>query len=578
MTQNQSKQKLTVWNSIIILLSIIGLVVCIAFLFPKIRWMVIDWAVQNFRNGVSVDQVWIDSLLSFAMGGIFLILFFNYCTLTNSGRTLVAKVKQEIIDCLSEIDFHSLLKPVLIMFGVYLLGILSIIRADFSYMDDLARAVVGFQRWFSNSRYLEYAATFVHGDFHLTDISPVPQLLAVLIMSIGSVFLVYVIGNKKITVVRLLASIPLGLFPYFLECLTFKIDAPYMALSVLASVVPFLFVARKKAFFFISVVSLLVMLMTYQSASGIYLLIVIVLSFQNWNSRRQSNKEILSFLWIAVLAFCFALLFYKYCLMIPFGHLEMYPVSQLISGALINIKNYIITINHDLGIIWKAGIVLVLLFFITKSMAQSSRNKIVSLCVSILTVSVLFIFSFGIFLVLTEPSYNPRSIFGFGVFLAIICVYVVSDIKKPAIVVVLALNWCLFTFAFSYGNALADQKRYADFRISLLLHDLSVLYPNRNVDEMIIHLNNSIDFAPTIRNISKNNPVIERLVPKRLGTKPGIIWDDYYYRVYFNYYTLNKSWDNYLFDLNALDLPVVLDSYYHTIQSDGEHVLVTLKR
>lgn len=40
------------------------------------------------------------------------------------------------------------------------------------------------------------------------------------------------------------AVVPLGLSPWFLECFSYKFDSPYMALSVLASVIPFIFGRR----------------------------------------------------------------------------------------------------------------------------------------------------------------------------------------------------------------------------------------------------------------------------------------------------------------------------------------------
>ena len=294
MKQNQSNRKITNRNRIIALLSGIGLMVCIAVLFPQVRQMIIDLAVQVLHKEPSSYQTWLKVLLSFAIGGICFILFFNFCTLTGSGRVLVRQVKQEIKDCLSEIDFRSFVKPGLVMFGVYLLGILTIIRADFSYLDDLGRSSDGSRGWYYWSRYVsEFSSILVHGDTNLTDISPLPQLLAILILSISSVLLVYVIGNRKITLMRLFASIPLGLSPYFLECLSFRFDAPYMALSILASIVPFLFITRKKAFLVCSAVSLLIMCMTYQAASGIYVLIVIILGFRDWISREKADKDIL---------------------------------------------------------------------------------------------------------------------------------------------------------------------------------------------------------------------------------------------------------------------------------------------
>ena len=586
MTGKQFKfnKRTVIRNRIIISISIIGLMICIAVLFPQIRRMIMDLVEQIVRREIPIStyQSWFGAFLSYAMGGICLILFFDYCTLTESGRMLVHNVKQEIKDCLSEIDFRSLLKPILLLSGIYLLGILTIVRANFLYLNDLKRSVDGSGGWHGWSRYvLEFSSVFVHGDTNLTDISPVPQLLAVLILSISSVLLVYVIGNKKITTVRLLASIPLGLSPFFLECLAFKYDAPYMALSILACIVPFLFVARRKAFIFCSVVVLLIMCMTYQAVSGIYPVIAVILCFQDWNSRKKTYKEILSFLGIAALAFCFTMLLFRIFLMKPadtYASTSMYPAAHILSGTLSNIKDYVMTINHDLGLIWKIGIVLVLLFFITKSMHQSAQKKAVSFFVSILIIGISFVLSYGVYLVLTMPLYVPRGLIGFGVFLAVLCIYVVSDYKKSAIVAVFALNWCLFVFAFSYGNALADQKRYAEFRLGIMLHDLSALDSNRNKGVII---KNAIDFAPTIKNIAKHYPVIEKLVPKLLGDDS--FWDWYYFDRHFNFNhieTENRTIDDASDEYNNIDVsdsPVVLDSYYHTIQSDGKRILVILK-
>jgi len=581
MTQKQNNWENMIRKNMIILLSIIGLMVCIAGLFPQVRWMIIDFAVRILHREPYSYQSWLKTFLSYAMGGICFILFLDYCMLTNSGRALVQKVKQETKECLSEIDFRSLIKPLLLMFGVYLLGILTIIRANFSYMDDLGRSAEGYREWFSWNRYVsEVFSIIVHGDTNMTDISPLPQLLAILILAISSVLLVYIVSNKKITTVRLLASIPLGLSPYFIGCLSYKFDAPYMALSILANIVPFLFISRKKVFFFFSTVSLLIMCMTYQAASGIYLMIVLILCFQDWNSRKKSNKEILSFLWMAVFAFCFALLAFRFFLMKPIDYYvssTMFPLHQIIQGTLGNINQYATAINHDFGVIWKIGIVLVLFFFITKSTGQSAQKKLLSFIVSILIVGISFMVSYGVYSLMTVPFYAPRALFGFGVFLAVLSIYIVSDYKKIAVVAVLALNWCLFGFAFSYGNALADQARYAEFRVGILLHDLSALYPDPYKKDLSIQLKSSIDYTPSIKNIAKHYPVIEQLVPKRLEADD--MWGKYYLSKYFNFYTeknISLSIESPI-DFSVLNLPVVLDSYYHTIQSDGNRMLIILK-
>ena len=586
MVHNQSNQKIKVGNSIIILLSIVGLIACIAVLFPQVRQMIMNLLEQMRGRKLNEYQSWFEVLASYAMGGICLILFFDYCTLIHSGRMLVQNVKQEIYDCLSEIDFHSFRKPVLLLAGVYLLGILTIVRANFLYNDDNEWAVFGSRSWYDWSRYVTVLLSyFLQPEIHLTDISPLPQLLAAVTLSCSSVLLVYILGEGKMTIVRLLASISLGLFPYMLEGLSYKFPTFYGALSILISILPFLFITRKKAFFFCSVVFLLIECMFNQSAVNIYMLIVIMLCFRDWNSRKKTQKEILYFLGTSAVAFCFALLFFKFFLMRPINEQESYytsnailPMAHLVSGILSNIKNYAIIINHDLGLIWKAGIVLILFFFIVQSMRRSAYGKIKSLFVSILVIGLSFCSSYGLYSLMATPLYEPRSLFGFGIFVAILCIIVVLDYKKVAIITVLALNWCFFIFAFSYGNALADQKRYIEFRRGILLHDLDILYSHRenNSEFLTFQFKNSIDFAPSIHNIAKNYPLIERLVPKQLTRTPSweyLYFPDYMKMDYESGHLVNKGY----LDFSSLNLPVVLDSYYHTIQSDGSHVLIIFK-
>jgi len=580
MKQNQSNWKFTIQSWIIISLSILGLIACIVVLFPQVRNLMVDLGEQILHKEIIERKSWIGAFLSFALGGICLILIFDYCALTKSGKMIFNTVKQEISDCLSDVDFCALRKPLLIMLGVYLLGILTIIRANYLYQDDIWRSVEGVRKWYNWSRYVsEFFSIFLHGDTNLTEISPLPQLLAILILSVSSVLLVYIVGNKKITTVRLLASIPLGLFPYFLECLSFKYDAPYMALSILACVFPFLFINRKKAFVFISIISLLIMCMTYQAASGIYLMVVLILCFQDWNGRMKPNKDILSFLGVATFAFCLAMLLFNVFFMRHVGvdiddGASIHPLHQIIPETLHKIKEYILVINQDLGVIWKMGIMIVCFLFIIKSIYFSSQKKIFSFSISILFICIAFLLSHGVYFLLRIPFFYPRAMYGLGVMLAILCIYVVSDYKKIAVITVLALNWCFFVFAFSFGNALADQARYSEFRTSILLHDLSALFPDRHEEGMLIQLENSIDYVPSIKNISKHYPVIERLIYRQLGA--DFFWDYRYYLIHFNFRQF-KSVNGTSVDLKPLNLPVVLDSYYHTIKSDGTHCLVILK-
>ena len=131
------------------------------------------------------------------------------------------------------------------MLAFYLVGVSAIILAGVHYADDIAR---------TNDGYFSTIAAFgLHADGYLTNIYPLPQILAVVILALASVLLVCVISGKEVFKEKpskwiwyLIAALPLGLSPYMLECLAYQYDAPYMAVSVLFTVLPLLFWEHKR--------------------------------------------------------------------------------------------------------------------------------------------------------------------------------------------------------------------------------------------------------------------------------------------------------------------------------------------
>ena len=139
-------------------------------------------------------------------------------------------------------DWGWMEKPVLLLFSAYALALLALIRANYTYADDLSRSIIGYHGWWDWSRYVtEALSCLVHMEPRVLDISPIPQLLAAFLMAVAGVVVIHSFTAKKeIRPPMLAATLPMGLSPWFLECFSFKFDAPYMALSVLASVLPFL--------------------------------------------------------------------------------------------------------------------------------------------------------------------------------------------------------------------------------------------------------------------------------------------------------------------------------------------------
>ena len=119
-------------------------------------------------------------------------------------------------------------RAVLILFAVYVIGFSAVLRTNFYYMDDNGRAAFGYKTWDYFGRYLSTGfSSLLHMGDYLTDIAPLPQLTALLIMAVSGVLLLYIFFDRTLfTLWELAAVVPLGLNPYFLECLSFRFDAP----------------------------------------------------------------------------------------------------------------------------------------------------------------------------------------------------------------------------------------------------------------------------------------------------------------------------------------------------------------
>jgi hypothetical protein len=561
----------------VIIICLLGIIACLLLLIPQIRQIIINLAEQFLvRRGLKDHTKWHKALFWLSINGNILFGLFLFCYLFIG----VVRILQFLINPLKltlneiqKVPYKKFWGPILCMFGLYVVGIISIIRTDFLYMDDLGRTIDGYRGWNVFSRYIsDFLAVFLHADTHINDISPLPQVIAALFIAVASVLFVHTISDGKITKTACFLSLPIGLSPYFLECFSYKFDAPYMALSVLASIVPFLFMRNYVVFSLCSIISLLIMCMTYQAASGIYIIVVILLCFKAWNEREKTGREIIRFTAVSAFSYCISMIVFRLFFMKMYdGYVstDMYPIHKLFIGAVNNFRYYMSFVNADFGFIWKILVIILCLTFVIVSVLFTKRNKIAALAVSFSALAAMCSMSFGVYLLLARPLFAPRSMYGFGIFIACITIYLSTIPKKMIIIPAVLLCWCFFVFSFTYGNALSEQKRYDNFRTEMLLHDLSMLFPDKTEEPQLIKLINSGGFAPSIQNISIRNPVIHRLVQIN-------VTGEWYWGCYFltRYYNANLQKDE---SIEEAGMTVLFDSYYHTIKSNGRDVLVILK-
>jgi len=350
-------------------------------------------------------------------------------------------------------------KPTLFIFFIFFLALLPLFRANVNYIDDSERALNGGRDWaYLHSRWTsEYLSVFIHADSKLRDIAPLTQILAILLISLSSVILCWVISEKKLTRLGVLLAAFLGLSPFFLECFAFKFDSPYMALSILASIFPFLFAFKNKMLFFAtSFLGLLIMLTTYQLSSGVYIMIVIFLLFNSWNNKSLGAHEMRDFLLVSVMSYLSALVVFRIFFLQTkiFGYNNFFPANEMTLGVIGNIRDNFGEIINNFNDNWVYVLTLMIILFVIKFVLISKRNKFASFVLALMALFLMFVFFQGFFIFVDKVGSVPRYFVGFNAFIAIVALFLARPpfrfFATPAVV----LLYCFFVFSFMFGNAL----------------------------------------------------------------------------------------------------------------------------
>lgn len=468
-------------------------------------------------------------------------------------------------------------KALLVLSVVFALSLMTIIRANFDYVDDLGRIREGYQMTGAFSRYIaSLMATFLHSNTWLTEISPIPQLLAAVILAFTAVVLYTVItDNSQVNRWGIIALIPIGVFPLFLQCYSYKYDAPYMAFSILAAVLP---LAYRKShpveFGMATLVGTVLVCTTYQASSGVFPLVVVAVLFGMWN-RKSDIKELLSFLIPAVLGYLLGMLIFRFSLMVVPEGGEYVDTTISLKDVLPNIVTFLSSIFMWFTTVWELLIFLIVCGYIAVILQTTKQHKLVALLLALCVVVAMVMLSFGVYIVFEEPLFYPRAMYGFGIALTILCVEISTAraqyFSKAAI---LLLGLSFFVFSYTYGNTLNMQKEYAEFRINQVLSDINSLETVKDNVSVPVRIVGSIGHPDYLEGTFNEYPLLDALVPVQFADSS---W-------HWGEYALlhNKGMKGKLVHADdseewMADMPVLIDTVYHTIRGDGSRLLIELK-
>lgn len=564
--------------------------ITLAGILPPIRRGAIQYIADNYMHRPLNTTYWMQQLLALFFLAFILNILVFLAVMTTTGRKLVKELSCEMKG--KALSVYADKKPILIFFALFSFAMLTVFRADYYYggADDLFRAMTGERAWRNFYRYVShFMSIFVHTSPKIFDIAPLTQLMALLIMATVTVMLIRIAvpgqgaAGSRLSPLIYLAGLPVCIYPYFLDNLSYRYDSPYMALSVLFSVLPFLFTHRLRYFAPVSLVSLFLMCLSYQAASGVYIVVCAFCVFRMWSQENLELKRI--FLFILTSVAC-----YMISLVIFFTLFNVQPTSASyvdknvdMSAFASNVQSYLWQLSYDIGhSTIKLSLILLIPLFIASSCIASRRSKAQTIPVALLLLAFCSVFSAGAFLAMGRPLWEPRSKFSFGILvgLASICCTAWTAGKATATgpgkmparhrlltcfsrAAILLLAYSCVTFSFALGNAQASQKKYTAFRLALLMEDMAHLVPEEKDDIHIYTLSN-IGFTKIVNNLADTYPVTLHMIELMGGHGVIFAMQDYGFgsRPKTGRYSTPKP------SLDGLNLAA--DCQYHSIYEDAD--------
>ncbi len=477
------------------------------------------------------------------------------------------------------LSFKSFLKPIVFVFVIYSVAMISIWRSDVSFIDDMGRAMQGYAWSHSFNR---YASSIIYYILQLNrvliDISPFGQIIAMLLLSISSVIITYIFLDKKIEYLPLLLSTFVGLNWFNAALWLYKFDSLTMAFSILVSVVPFLFwdeEYRNNSKTWLRYVLLgfcvFLMMATYQASSGIFLLMILGLAFKDYLDRSNLWHTLKKISYYGS-AYVVSGAVFVFLLPKPKGYRS---VKYGLDAVLDNTFNILKAIQNGLNNESRVLLIGILIVFLASLFAFSKEKIFSKRFLDVIMGSLFVVFSipisYGAYLVLVDAPTNARSIVGFGLILSIISILTVRNMDKIRYKIFLLPSILLLQmfviFLFGLGNALADQERHGLYRTEHLISDLSEIYAESN-SETILQIQGDVGLSPVAKHLASQYPITKSIISVQQYGLGDRYWSSrkltHYYNMPQKYYgTWREKWDCSNWDIEKED-------YYHVIKSKKE--------
>ena len=504
-------------------------------------------------------------------------------------KKLIFQLNKEILEWKKENMILNKRNIILLslVFLIIFFSFSKIIQANYNYIDDLGRNKSGAMEWGWNfGRWVAVLENLALQMNFLIDVSPLNQILSIFLLACAVFILAYVFSclanEKKISIRFLVSSMIVALNPHFLECISYKYDSLGIATSVLVSIFPFLFIKKKWLFTFSSFSALLLMCLSYQASSGIYIILVLLIGVIEYASKEEYDfRNLIKFYFSAAITYLLALGTY-YIAFKPFMHpyrsVEVSIESNILEKIFRNITLYFNAISYDYNWIWSLLLISIYLCATLALILKTSKDKRLFAFILFIVISLAAsVLSYGAYIILDDAATSARMIYGFGIFISImanIAVFNAPSQKHLRILCVpsFILCWLFFVYALGYGNALTEQNEYEKTYEMMILSDLNQCLDNTNEEKYYVTIDGNIGYAPVVHHVIDLYPITSRLIPVMLNG--SWYWSGYRLT---NYYTdiFSKHPEGYKYDLSYYDL--ILSRLKYDIYKNDNDIIVKIK-
>lgn len=428
---------------------------------------------------------------------------------------------------------------VLLLF-LYSLILYPLLRADRYYNDDLKRALVGRAGWDSNGRPLTTLLMRMLQcyDHAMVDISPLPQIGAVMVLAWAGVLLArrYSIGSSSMAA---LAAFPLGAQPFFLENLSFKFDALSMSLAMLLAVLPIWQLRDGRRAWWLGVLALFGSLCFYQPAINVYLVFMLVESASMQLQGKPPGRVVRTLGWRFMQVGTAMLIYYLLVGVHISGWVKRsserihgWRELPLVGTHFVDFYDYVgSSFNAHWWMYFGPLLAVLAVFPVIIGVRHALAFRAVQrtpvtllLCVAaVLMPLAALIAALGPMLLLRQPEIGPRVLMGLGAVLVGALVLMQAAMRqwrrssRWALAAGCMLALGMIVQASACGNAAGAQKQYEDHIASHLADDLARLKSSRGVDAYV--LDGTAGYAPVTAHVISQLPLVRALVPSYLASE-----------------------------------------------------------